>query len=166
MTHFLHLGHTSKYCQSLSQEYSNSHIPQPGLYRLVQRYESVGAILRHRIIKTTFSLTSKVPMVYSSFNNVKSSKYFLIFIQSINYKPQSMTQTSWTIPNPASPSLMSKQPSDLHPFSSLLTTTMFFLIGWIHSLLAAVLSRYLFYSSEISKILGSPRQLRCYSFFF
>ena len=166
VTHFLHLGHTSKYCQSLSQEYSNSHIPLPGLYRLVQRYESVGAIPRHRIIKTTFSLTSKVPMVYSSFNNVKSSMYLLIFIQSLNYKPQSMTQTSWTIPNPASPSLMSKQPSDLHPFSSLLTTTMFFLIGWFHSLLAAVLSRYLSYNSEISNILGSPRQLRCYSFFF
>ena len=100
VTHFLHLGHTSKYCQSLSQEYSNSHIPLPGLYRLVQRYESVGAIPRHRIIKTTFSLTSKVPMVYSSFNNVKSSMYLLIFIRSLNYKPQSMTQNSWTNSKP------------------------------------------------------------------
>jgi hypothetical protein len=51
------------------------HIPLPGSHRLVQTYESMGAIPKHSIIQNKFSLISKVPIVYSSLNNVKSPKF-------------------------------------------------------------------------------------------
>jgi hypothetical protein len=37
--------------------------------------ESMGAISKHNIMKNTFNQTSKVPIVYSTLNNVKSSKF-------------------------------------------------------------------------------------------
>jgi hypothetical protein len=60
---------------SMSQAYTNHHIPLPGLHRFVQKHESMGAIPSHSIMQNTFSLTSKVPIVYNSLNNVKSPKF-------------------------------------------------------------------------------------------
>ena len=52
MTHLLQPGHTSKWCHSLVQEYTNHHIPLPGPHRLVQRQESMG---RGGILRTNQS---------------------------------------------------------------------------------------------------------------
>ena len=50
-------------------------LPLSGPHRLVQTYESLGAIPWHRIMKNTFSPNSEVPIVHNSPNNVKSSKF-------------------------------------------------------------------------------------------
>ena len=54
--------------------YKPSHsIPCP--HRLVQKHESMGAILKLSIMQNAFSPTFKVLIVYSSLNNVKSPKF-------------------------------------------------------------------------------------------
>ena len=52
----------------------NLHIPLPGHHRLIQTYESMGAIPKHKITNYTFNPKSKVPRVYSSLSSVKSPK--------------------------------------------------------------------------------------------
>lgn len=58
----------------------NYHIPLPApSIGLFKHEESMGAIPTHSIIKSTFSPTSKTPIVYSSFNNVRSLKLKVSF---------------------------------------------------------------------------------------
>jgi hypothetical protein len=56
-----------------------------GLYRHMSLW---GTIPKHNIMKNTLCTTSRVPIVYSSLNNVKSSKSLLRFIQSLNCNVQ------------------------------------------------------------------------------
>ena len=74
-SHLFQQGHTFRWCHSLVQGYTNHHIPLPGPHRLVQKHESMGAILKHSIMQNAFSPTFKVLIVYSSRNNVKSPKF-------------------------------------------------------------------------------------------
>ena len=49
VTHLLQQGYISQYCQSLSEAYTNHHIPLSVSHRLVQTHDSMGAI--HNMIK-------------------------------------------------------------------------------------------------------------------
>jgi hypothetical protein len=66
VTYFFQQGHTSKKFHSLGQPHSNHHI---------HSLEHMEAIPNHSIIKNKFSPASKVPIVYSNLNDVRSSKY-------------------------------------------------------------------------------------------
>ena len=74
-SHLFQQGHTFRWCHSLVHRYTNHHILLPGSHRLVQKHESMGAILKHSIMQNAFSPTFKVLIVYSSRNNVKSPKF-------------------------------------------------------------------------------------------
>ena len=74
--------------------------------------------------------TSKVPIVYSSLNNVKSPKSFLTFIRYLTVIPKSRQEARWAI------SKLCISVSDVSvvfrssiPFSSLLAATTFFVLG-------------------------------------
>jgi hypothetical protein len=102
-----------------------------------------GAITKHSTMQNTFSPISKVPIVYSSLNNVKSPK-FKVFWDSPNHLtviPKARQETS------SANSKLCFSMADVKavfrspiPFSSLLPATNFFLLGWFYSLLAAFLS--------------------------
>jgi hypothetical protein len=52
-------GHNSKWYHSLIQKYTNHHIPLPGPHILVQKHESIGAILKHSIMQMHLVQVSK-----------------------------------------------------------------------------------------------------------
>jgi hypothetical protein len=59
----------------------------------------MGAIPKYSIMQNTFSLTSKVPIVYSSLNNVKKSKVQSPFCDLSNHLTVTLKarqETSWT----------------------------------------------------------------------
>jgi hypothetical protein len=114
-------GHTSKWYHSLAP------------IDMLKHMSLCGAILKHSIMQNAFSPTFKVLIVYSSLNNVlkiQSSKSLLSSIQSLNSSPQRKTGNQ----------LGKFQTLHLHgcqsshqiatPFSSLLTATNWFFLGW------------------------------------
>ena len=105
----------------------------------------MGTIPKHSIMQNIFSPTSKVPIDYSSLNNVKSPKFKVSseIYQSLNCNSQSKSGNQLgklqTLIFMADVKAVFRS---LTPFLSLLTATNFFLLGWFHYLLAAFLSRY------------------------
>ena len=135
----------------------SSATPYP--HRLVQTYESTGAIPKHSIIKNTFNPTSKVPIVYSSLTILKGqSSRSLLRFNHLTVIPKSWQETS------LANSKVCISRSDVKavfrsptPFSSLLTATNLFLLGGVPVPFSSF-SQQIAHGSGISNILGSPRQ--------